>query len=126
MSENFVQFFVALISFFSSTLWRRILQPTAPLHRLNEIFFFLGFLLGGALAVSIAPQAYAGPPPPHGAPLFRLFGGFCVALGTDWANGCTSGHGVCGVPRLSIRSIVAVATFMLSVFVFKYAVDLLV
>lgn len=38
--------------------------------------------------------------------------GFCVGLGTKMGNGCTSGHGVCGLPRLSIRSYVAVACFM--------------
>ena len=40
-----------------------------------------------------------------------IFAGFLVGLGTKWANGCTSGHGVCGLPRISIRSIVAVGTF---------------
>eukprot|EP00742_Colponemidia_sp_Colp-10_P003994 GILJ01004261.1.p1 GENE.GILJ01004261.1~~GILJ01004261.1.p1 ORF type:complete len:348 (+),score=39.86 GILJ01004261.1:56-1045(+) len=39
--------------------------------------------------------------------------GFCVGLGTRLGNGCTSGHGVCGLPRLSVRSLVAVLTFML-------------
>lgn len=38
--------------------------------------------------------------------------GLLVGYGTRLANGCTSGHGVCGIPRLSIRSIVAVLTFM--------------
>lgn len=37
--------------------------------------------------------------------------GFLVGLGTKMANGCTSGHGVCGLPRLSKRSFVAVGTF---------------
>jgi len=38
--------------------------------------------------------------------------GFLVGLGTKLSNGCTSGHGVCGLPRLSIRSFVAVILFM--------------
>ena len=37
--------------------------------------------------------------------------GYLVGLGTKMANGCTSGHGVCGLPRLSKRSFVAVGTF---------------
>jgi len=35
-------------------------------------------------------------------------------MGTHLANGCTSGHGVCGIPRLSVRSLVAVVLFMAS------------
>ena len=41
-----------------------------------------------------------------------LVGGFLVGLGTRLANGCTSGHGVCGLARFSLRSLVAVITFM--------------
>ena len=40
--------------------------------------------------------------------------GLLVGVGTTLANGCTSGHGVCGIARLSPRSFVAVATFMLA------------
>lgn len=85
-----------------STIWRNILQPTSPSQRVSELVFFLGFMIGGWLAFHIAPQSYAAPPPPYGAPLLRVLGGICVAVGTDWANGCTSGHGgesfafVCG------------------------------
>jgi len=46
-------------------------------------------------------------------PLF-LFAAFLVGFGTKLGNGCTSGHGVCGLPRLSIRSWVAVPVFLLS------------
>jgi uncharacterized protein len=38
--------------------------------------------------------------------------GFLVGFGSVWGNGCTSGHGVCGVSRLSMRSVVATMTFM--------------
>ncbi len=41
-------------------------------------------------------------------------GGILVGLGTRLANGCTSGHGVCGLARLSPRSLVATITFMLA------------
>lgn len=39
-------------------------------------------------------------------------GGVLVGLGVRWGGGCTSGHGVCGIPRLSLRSFIAVPTFM--------------
>jgi uncharacterized protein len=38
--------------------------------------------------------------------------GLLVGFGSIWGNGCTSGHGICGLSRLSVRSLVAVATFM--------------
>ncbi len=53
-----------------------------------------------------------------------LVAGFLVGIGTRYASGCTSGHGVCGISRGSIRSLVATATFMLSgfltVFIYRH------
>jgi len=45
-------------------------------------------------------------------PLMLAVGGFLVGIGTSLGSGCTSGHGVCGMARLSARSIVATLTFM--------------
>lgn len=41
-----------------------------------------------------------------------VLGGLCVGVGTRLANGCTSGHGVCGISRLSPRGIVATAVYV--------------
>jgi uncharacterized protein len=41
-----------------------------------------------------------------------ILAGFFVGFGSVWGNGCTSGHGVCGISRLSLRSVVATLTFM--------------
>jgi uncharacterized protein len=41
-----------------------------------------------------------------------ILAGFLVGFGSVWGNGCTSGHGVCGLSRLSMRSLVATITFM--------------
>lgn len=50
--------------------------------------------------------------------------GLCVGIGTRLANGCTSGHGVCGISRLSLRGIVATVFYLLggglSVLVFRH------
>ena len=55
-----------------------------------------------------------------------IVGGLLVGFGTRLSNGCTSGHGVCGVARLSPRSLIATATFMgsgaLAVFVVRHLV----
>ena len=45
------------------------------------------------------------------APLL-VVAGLLVGFGTVWGNGCTSGHGVCGLSRLSLRSLVATMVFM--------------
>lgn len=49
-----------------------------------------------------------------------VIGGVLVGIGTRMGNGCTSGHGVCGLARLSTRSIVASVTFMAVTFVTVY------
>jgi uncharacterized membrane protein YedE/YeeE len=41
-----------------------------------------------------------------------IVAGLLVGFGAGWGNGCTSGHGVCGLSRLSLRSLVATLTFM--------------
>lgn len=55
-----------------------------------------------------------------------LLGGFIVGIGVTYGSGCTSGHGVCGMARLSSRSIVATIVFMattaLTVFVLRHVI----
>jgi uncharacterized protein len=55
-----------------------------------------------------------------------LIGGLLVGIGVTYGSGCTSGHGVCGMARLSRRSIAATITFMLTtgitVFVIRHVV----
>ena len=53
--------------------------------------------------------------------------GLLVGIGTRYGSGCTSGHGVCGLSRFSLRSLVATATFMgagfLTVFVLRHLIN---
>lgn len=71
--------------------------------------FVLGLLAAGMLLLAVYPQAFGAAP----RPLWVLgFGGFLVGLGAQISNGCTSGHGVCGLGRRSWRSLVATLTFM--------------
>jgi uncharacterized protein len=73
--------------------------------------FLLGLLIAGGVALQLMPHA----PPREGFPTALLLtAGLLVGFGTSMGNGCTSGHGVCGLGRLSKRSFVAVLTFMLS------------
>ena len=51
-----------------------------------------------------------------------VLAGLLVGFGSVWGNGCTSGHGVCGISRLSTRSIVATLVFMTTGFVTTFVV----
>ena len=72
--------------------------------------FLIGLLLGPLAGAIIRPEFLKAEFPVTG-PLIIL-GGICVGLGTQLGNGCTSGHGVCGNARLSMRSFLATLTFM--------------
>lgn len=60
------------------------------------------------------------------SPAMIVIGGIVVGLGASLGSGCTSGHGVCGLSRLSLRSLVAVPTFMvtaaMTVFLIRHVV----
>lgn len=81
--------------------------------------FLVGLLVGGTLMGLTFPSAFA-PSPASGVTLVTA--GLLVGVGTSLANGCTSGHGVCGVSRLSPRSLVATASFMLTGMIAVYLV----
>ncbi len=51
-----------------------------------------------------------------------IVGGFLVGVGVTFGGGCTSGHGVCGIARLSVRSIVATGVFMVACVVTVYVI----
>jgi uncharacterized protein len=55
-------------------------------------------------------------------PTMIVVGGLLVGLGVTLAGGCTSGHGVCGLARLSPRSLVATVTFMIATFATVFVV----
>jgi uncharacterized membrane protein YedE/YeeE len=74
-----------------------------------RIAFLAGMMLAGALALQYLPapsRVQTGPT------LHLLAAGLLVGFGTRLGNGCTSGHGVCGLGRYSRRSLAAVVTFM--------------
>lgn len=82
--------------------------------------FLVGLALGAGAWALLAPAA---PPPRQGFPLsLLLLAGLLVGYGTSLGGGCTSGHGVCGLARLSPRSLVATAVFMASAAATTYVV----
>lgn len=86
-----------------------VLKPVKG-DTLWRICFLTGLLAGGLLLKEFLPGAFEfGLIRPF--PLLAI-AGLLVGFGTRLGSGCTSGHGVCGVSRLSPRSLVATATFI--------------
>ena len=83
-----------------------------------RLTFLLGLVLGGGVAFYWAPEAFIDIT--ENGTMEVLAAGLLVGLGTRIGSGCTSGHGVCGIGRLSVRSLVATLVFvgsgMLTVF----------
>jgi len=72
---------------------------------------FVGGLIAAPLTAALLGYTVPVPQMPASLVVIAL-GGLLVGFGTRLSNGCTSGHGVCGIARLSPRSIVATAVFM--------------
>jgi hypothetical protein len=93
-------------------------QP--PGDRMWRMAFIAGLVVAGFLW-----RAFAGVTQPELNAGWMSLAGVLVGFGTRVGGGCTSGHGVCGLGRLSLRSFVAVAVFMLcgmiAVFVARHA-----
>ncbi|HCZ9303448.1 TPA: YeeE/YedE family protein [Vibrio alginolyticus] len=78
--------------------------------RVWRIVFLIAMVLGGLFAVYVlgghVPDQYSG------SLGLVVVAGLLVGVGTRIGNGCTSGHGICGMGRFSVRSVVATCTFM--------------
>ncbi len=83
--------------------------------------FVAGLVTGGLVLKLLSPQAFEiGVVRSEGA---FVLAGLLVGFGSRLGNGCTSGHGVCGVSRRSVRSIVATVTFIAAGAAAAYAVN---
>lgn len=95
---------IAGVSGIASGLWRG-----ASGERAWRALFLLGLILGAGTWAWVAgrPSPRVGFPP-----ALLVAAGLLVGWGTSLAGGCTSGHGVCGLSRFSLRSLVNVLAFM--------------
>jgi uncharacterized membrane protein YedE/YeeE len=100
----------------------RALPPYQDNEAAGRIAFVLGLVVTPAV-VAIASGAW---PTMRlsGGPALLVVAGLLVGFGAVWGNGCTSGHGVCGLSRLSLRSLAATLVFMttavLTVFILRH------
>ena len=101
-----------------SGITKGILEP-----KTGEVAWRVAFLVGLVAAAGIYMMLVPGSMPRQGyEPWMLIVAGLLVGFGTRMGNGCTSGHGVCGLGRRSGRSLVAVVTFMATAFITTYVV----
>ena len=82
------------------------------------IWFLLGLILTPFIyGLFVQPEIEL-----NASPLMMIVAGLLVGFGTRLGSGCTSGHGICGISRMSKRSIVATMTFMFAGFVAVYII----
>lgn len=73
---------------------------------------FVAGVIAGPLLLSLLVTDFHYSTPEFGWQV--IVAGLLVGIGTGWGSGCTSGHGICGISRLSPRSVTATLLFMLS------------
>lgn len=95
----------------------QMLRANVP-DRAFRFAFLLGLLAAGLAARFLKPELLGAPVTGNMAVLAGA--GLLVGYGTRLGGGCTSGHGVCGLSRLSLRSLVATLTFMATGFATTY------
>jgi uncharacterized membrane protein YedE/YeeE len=88
----------------------RLLPPYPDGGFAGRLAFVLG-IVAAPLVVGLVTGSMPVPRIEATTPVLAL-AGLLVGFGAVWGNGCTSGHGVCGLSRLSLRSLVATAVFM--------------
>lgn len=88
---------------------------TTKQKRFNNLLFLVGLILGPVIYV-FSIKNYIPFTITSSLPLI-IMGGFLVGVGTKIGKGCTSGHGICGISRLSLRSITATVIFMVTAIV---------
>ena len=84
--------------------------------------FLLGLLAAPLAAKLILPADLLHVPRIDASWPVLVVAGLWVGFGTRWGAGCTSGHGICGLSRLSVRSLVATLSFMGTGFVTVYVI----
>lgn len=115
--------FAGRIAGISGILWGAVSERSAGLWRW---LFLIGLVAGSVIAHELLDAPLPGESElPRGA---ALLGGLLVGIGVRLGNGCTSGHGVCGIGLGSPRSIAATGTFMgcgvITVFVVRHLLSL--
>ncbi|WP_376877892.1 YeeE/YedE family protein [Albirhodobacter sp. R86504] len=95
-----------------------VLRPTDRADWLWRAVVLAG-MISGPIAVKLVTGEMPAVQVPSSTAML-VIGGALVGVGVTYGSGCTSGHGVCGMARLSTRSIIATLTFMITTFITVY------
>ncbi len=127
LSATLLLLLIGRIAGISGIVWGAIFEKfnRDSSEKIWRWLFIVGLLLGAFLFHLISGKPY----PQLGSNyMLAAIAGIFVGLGVKIGNGCTSGHGVCGIGRFSVRSIVATTCFMLvailTVFLFNTVIAL--
>ena len=94
-----------------SGIYSSFLNPSR--EHIWKYSFILGLIVGGIIMFFTTQERFFSYDVEGSMPRV-IIAGLLVGFGTRLGNGCTSGHGVCGIPRLARRSILATITFIVS------------
>ncbi len=97
-----------------------VLRP-AKGDTLWRVFFVAGLLMGGFVLRLVSPHVFDIAIGRSGGTM--MLAGLLVGFGARLGNGCTSGHGICGISRFSPRSLVATLTFIAAGAITVYVVN---
>jgi len=103
-----------------STIAGRLLPPYSDSGFGARLAFVLGLIAAPLLIMAVTGAAIEQTVSSNA--LLMIVAGLLVGFGSVWGNGCTSGHGVCGLSRLSVRSFVATLVFMATGFITVFLV----
>ena len=107
LSASALLYFNGSIAGISGLFWSSLNAPSK--NGWSAVLFIIGLPLGALLFHHLSGKPI---PDNTGSWIQAVLGGLLVGFGVKLGNGCTSGHGVCGIARFSIRSLVATLIFM--------------
>lgn len=100
-----------------SGLIGQVLNPHT-VFKTPALWFLMGLIISPFIyGIWVQPEIEL-----EASPFMMIMAGILVGFGTRLGSGCTSGHGICGLSRLSKRSIVATLSFMLTGFITVYLI----
>ena len=93
-----------------SGMLKGLLTPSTVLDNSWRVAFVIGLVSAGLVYQTLVPTKSL--PAENTSLIILVLGGLLVGFGTAMGTGCTSGHGVCGLSRFSLRSLIATVIFL--------------
>jgi uncharacterized membrane protein YedE/YeeE len=108
-SALLLMYFFGRIAGISDIFFASVENIKKPQTNFSSFIFIVGLMIGASLYYAFTKQSF--PSPENSYPL-AIIAGLLVGFGARIGSGCTSGHGVCGISRFSIRSLSSTIVFI--------------